>query len=483
MDDTSIINKEFSASLQIDCNLETSTSLTSESSFTTPKHDSEGNYKEDSSSCSCNNHNNEPSSEWENLYKQLKRTPPKRTRDPSFHITVEQAVRTANKLLELTHLTKFKNMTFDNLQDDQKAILLLMIVKEMDTVFEATTGQTADILLGALVPESSEYKRMMGFVRKGCDVECSETETTNLVANFERYVKEFDITIFKVNPDMTPFLILQQEDSYICSYNASAALLYYCSYNNGHEDGDKIISTIKMSVGKYIRDEVPGDEIANVTLTTIKGAYLKKVLLTLMKSFGTTDCNDVHTFRTCEPSEEITYEFLKIYLRMGIPFGFCIENFPGLGNKKIMEYTGPIAGYYINLNERPLNPKERCYHSLLCIGISPRNNDNPPMLLVQDSCSIRPVFSVGLDLLMDMGLYHLEFCTVPHDWTFNENAEYSVSPATRALLCGSPMSVDNKGVPHVINTKKPLRKKREDMSHCLHKNVKPVNGIFAFMHG
>eukprot|EP00546_Thalassionema_frauenfeldii_P018714 CAMPEP_0178896040 /NCGR_PEP_ID=MMETSP0786-20121207/929_1 /TAXON_ID=186022 /ORGANISM="Thalassionema frauenfeldii, Strain CCMP 1798" /LENGTH=346 /DNA_ID=CAMNT_0020566353 /DNA_START=409 /DNA_END=1450 /DNA_ORIENTATION=- len=340
-------------------------------------------------------------------------------------------------------------MTFDNLQDDQKAILLLMIVKGMDTVFEAGIVRTADILLGALILESSENKRMMGFVRKGCDIRYKKTD---LAVVLERYARGFETTIFQVNSDMTPFFYLQREDSYICSYNVSAALLYYCSYNNigteRREDGDKIISTIKMNIGKYVRDEVSGLEIANVTFTTVKGAYLKKVLLGLMKSFGTTDCNQVEAVRIWERSEDDTYTWLRVYLNAGFPFGFCIENFPGLDNKEKMEYTGHVAGYYNNPNERPLR-KDRCYHSLLCIGISPRNNDTPPMLLVQDSCSIRPVFSVGLDLLMDMGLRNLELCTVPEEWTFNENAEYRVSPATKALLCGSPMSVDNKGVPYV----------------------------------
>jgi hypothetical protein len=112
-------------------------------------------------------------------------------------------------------------------------------------------------------------------------------------------------------------------------------------------------------------------------------------------------------------------------LNNGRPFVFCIECFPGLADKERLQYKGKLANHNIDiLNKRPEEAKDRVYHALLCIGIKPRNGQMPPLLLVQDSCPFRPVFEIGLDLLMDMGLGNLDLCTVPKKWTFNKNRDH-----------------------------------------------------------
>jgi hypothetical protein len=235
-------------------------------------------------------------------------------------------------------------------------------------------------------------------------------------------------------------------------YNACSALLYYSSHNAKGKTDDESVSTIKMNISRYVRDEVPGLEIVNFTLTTVKGAYLERVLLGLLKSFGTADCHNVNKVSTWE-TEDRNFSTLDNYLDSGCPFVFGIECFPGLANKQQLKYIGKVAEYYVgNSIKRPEHPKDRCYHSLLCIGITPRNGCRPPMLLVQDSCSSRPIFETGLDLLMDLGLDNLELCTVPQKWTFNKNKDYTLrSEVVTALVCGSPMSLDDKGVPRIIN--------------------------------
>lgn len=90
------------------------------------------------------------------------------------------------------------------------------------------------------------------------------------------------------------------------------------------------------------------------------------------------------------------------------------------------------------------------------------------MLLVQDSCPDRPVFSVGLDLLMDMGLENLQFCTLPNGWKFNGGLDYTVSPRTKALFAGSPMAVDDDGVARITLPEEPVKMK-PDMSYYLDK--------------
>jgi hypothetical protein len=96
--------------------------------------------------------------------------------------------------------------------------------------------------------------------------------------------------------------------------------------------------------------------------------------------------------------------------------------------------------------------QDRSYHALLCIGITPRDGSLvPPLILIQDSYSSRPVFQIGLDLLMDMGLDDLELFTVPMKWIFNKNMEYMVSPESKALICGSPSTaLDDNGVACII---------------------------------
>merc|ERR1712232_915844 len=268
-------------------------------------------------------------------------------------------------------------------------------------------------------------------------------------------------------------------------YMAVSGLFYYRSCIDKGETDDETIQTIKMNISQYVRDEVAGREIANFALTTVKGAYLERVLLGLMKSFGTTDCDSVTKINTWQEEyvdytlEYHNYMILKIFLERGFPFVFGIECFPGLANKDTLKYSGKVADYYADtLNERPQDPNNRIYHALLCIGIKPSDNLLPPMLLVQDSCSKRPIFEVGLDLLMDMGLENLQLCTVPKKWKFNKNMDYTVDPETKALFCGSPMSIDDKNAPRVINAEKPAQVQRKDMSRYLDViDVKPGEPI------
>lgn len=75
---------------------------------------------------------------------------------------------------------------------------------------------------------------------------------------------------------------------------------------------------------------------------------------------------------------------------------------------------------------------------------------------------------------------NLELFTVPEKWTFNQNRDYMMSPEIKALLCGSPMSIDNKGIPQVIK-KEPTPVQREDMSRYLDVvNAKPGE-LVAYM--
>eukprot|EP00978_Attheya_sp_CCMP212_P044478 scaffold311527_cov75-Attheya_sp.AAC.1 len=155
MDDPSIsitINGEeglTGTSLQIDCDLAAATSLTSTSStlttpFTTPKSDRTGNGGGSSSS-----NNNKPSSEWIDLYKRLNRTPPKAARTTAqFYDTLA----TANDLLKLSDESGFKDKSFDDLTHDQQAILMFMIMKGMDKMFDGGRQMSAKTLIKALHP-------------------------------------------------------------------------------------------------------------------------------------------------------------------------------------------------------------------------------------------------------------------------------------------------------------------------------------------
>jgi hypothetical protein len=288
-------------SLQIDCDLEfgasDSASLTltstSTSTLTTPLTTPKSDHTHTGNGGGSSNNSNEPSSESIELYTRLKRTPPKATCTAQFQDTL----LTANELLKLSDEPDFQNKSFDDLTQDQQAILMLMIMKGMDKIFGGGHHRNAKILIKALHAESKEYKIMMSFVCKGGDRPAPvqsllQQKALESIQKFE--IAPEAITIFKHCPKMSPFIHLQQEDLYICAYNASSALLYYCSHNNEeqgeNENDDEEIQTIKMNMSQYVRDEVSGLEIANFTLTTVKGAYLKRVLLGLMKSFGTTDC-------------------------------------------------------------------------------------------------------------------------------------------------------------------------------------------------
>jgi len=276
---------------------------------------------------------------------------------------------------------------------------------------------------------------------------------------------------------------VQREDSYICAYNAVSVLLYYCSCIDKGETDDKTIPTIKKNISRYVRDELAGLEIANFTLTTVKGAYLERVLLGLMKSFGTADCPSLQKIPIFRNNECDMYTLLKLLLKNDYPFVLAIEWFPGLANKEQFEYAGKVADYYADaLNERPRDPKNRIHHALLCIGIKPRNDPLPPMLLVQDSCPRRPVFEIGLDLLMDMGLENLKLCTVPKEWKFNKNMDCMMDSEIKALFCGSPMSIDDKGAPRIINVEKHAQVHREDMSRYLDViDVKPGEELIVYV--
>jgi hypothetical protein len=342
-------------------------------------------------------------------------------------------------------------------------MLLFMIMKEMHECFDGGPCYSAKIIINALRPESKEYKRMMSLVRKGGDRKCIVASLIH--QKHLKYVgKSKHTTIYQANPNMTPFFHVQDEDSYICTYIACAELLYYSSHNKRKQNDNESISTIKANIWRYIRDEVSGQEIANFTLADVNGAHLKRVLLGLMKSFDTGDCQEIEKIPTWG-GEQDNYNTCETFLRNGRPFVFGIECFPGLADKSRLEYKGQVANFF-SQNERPNSPKERSYHALLCIGITPRDGGNPPMLLVQDSCSRRPVFEIGLDLLMDMGLENLELCTVPWEWTFNQNMDYTVSKETKALFCGSPMLIDQDGVPRVIDDEEPAQGQR-NMSRYL----------------
>ena len=80
------------------------------------------------------------------------------------------------------------------------------------------------------------------------------------------------------------------------------------------------------------------------------------------------------------------------------------------------------------------------------------------MLLVQDSscsshcCRCRPFFySIGLDLLMDMGMQNLHFLAIPKGWKFNDSTkmDYTMKPHTKYLLScdySYAMFVDKNGI-------------------------------------
>jgi hypothetical protein len=283
---------EFGASDSTSLTLTTTTSassiLTTPSLLTTPKDERTHTHTGNEGGSSSSNNNDESSSEWKILYDRLNRTPPKATRTAQFQDTL----KTAEDLLKLSNDPDFQDKSFHDLTYDQQAILMLMIMKGMDKIFAASIEMNAKVLIKALHPESEEYQRMMSFVRQGGDrdyrgaPDLLQLEVVNDIRKFQESASNA-ITIFTGRPALTPFLYFQNENSYVCAYSAAAGLLYYSSHNN-EESGE---NAFKMNISRYIRDEVPGLEIANFTLTTVKGAYLERVLLGLMKSFGTAECN------------------------------------------------------------------------------------------------------------------------------------------------------------------------------------------------
>ena len=52
---------------------------------------------------------------------------------------------------------------------------------------------------------------------------------------------------------------------------------------------------------------------------------------------------------------------------------------------------------------------------------------------------------------------------------------------TKALFCGSPMSIDDNGIPRIIDTEKPKQVQREDMSRYLDVvNIQPGQKGIAY---
>lgn len=148
-----------------------------------------------------------------------------------------------------------------------------MVLKGMDEIFEGGCQVSAKILVKALRPESMEYKRMVSFVRP--DGDCTHPVQSLLekkVLQKHTTLQAQDATtIFKARPNMPPFLHLQQENSYVCKYNAYAAVLHYSSYKNSKAENDnKDISTWKMNMSRYLRDEVSGREITNFALLLLR---------------------------------------------------------------------------------------------------------------------------------------------------------------------------------------------------------------------
>jgi hypothetical protein len=72
-----------------------------------------------------------------------------------------------------------------------------------------------------------------------------------------------------------------------------------------------------MNISRFIRDEVPGEEIAEFTLTTNKGAYLERVLHHLLNCFGTENYYEVVDVAR-HNDEDVAYGFISLYLCTGL---------------------------------------------------------------------------------------------------------------------------------------------------------------------
>ena len=258
------LEKQLQERLQIDADLANTTDLTAASTFTTPMNDAMGN--------------DDVSDEWSNFYTLIDKTPPKAIRSVKY----KDAVEKVDRLLRLSDIEGFEKKTFGDLTQDQQAIIMLMIVKEMDEItFE---GQRSEkLLISALEPDTEKYKRMLSFVRKSGDTKCHAPSVVG--RRFDETCKAFvkdcraATTIFLKNVGVPPCLYMRRECSYICTFNACSALMYYCSYILQSKQGKKqSISAIHANISRFIRDEIGGEEIANFALTTKKGAYLDRIL-------------------------------------------------------------------------------------------------------------------------------------------------------------------------------------------------------------
>ena len=303
--------------LQIDADLANATGLTAASSYTTPVSNRTQN-------------DVESDEEWDTFYGVggVDRTPPKATQNMKFSIAKDRA----NELLRTSGSEEFAGKSFGDLTKDQQAIIMLMVTSNMDQ-----RGLSPKLLVDALEPETKEYKALMGFVRKGGDMLCivPSVVVNRFKETRQQFVKDNPdaITIFHdrdeaaveaaaTPPAMMPFLHVQEECSYICTFNACSVLLYYCSYDIESR------SAIRMNISRYIRDEIDGLKIANMTLTKQKGANLEEVLTGLMMSFGTAEKDrpdEIPMF-----SEDVTdiYTMLRLSLKNGRPIALGIEWFP-----------------------------------------------------------------------------------------------------------------------------------------------------------
>lgn len=326
------LKKQLQERLQIDADLANTTDLTASSTFTTPVSEAM--------------RSDEVSDEWSNFYAALKKTPPKAIRD----IEYQDAVEKVNRLLRLSDIKGFENKTFDDLTQEQQAIIMFMIIKKMDEItFE---GQRSEkLLISVLEPDTEKHKRMLSFVRKAGDTTCraQSVVVNQFKETCEKFVKDCRAatTIFLKNDGMPPCLYMERECSYICTFNACSALMYYGSYILQSKPGEKqSVSVIHTNISRYIRDEIGGVEIANFTLTTKKGAYLDKILTGLMESFGTVELKPLRIYLEEEQGENWNYDQLSQYLKIGRPFALLIECFPGLQDPEKKEYTGKLSHHY-----------------------------------------------------------------------------------------------------------------------------------------
>ena len=397
------------------------------------------------------------------------------TREMKFEVVVEKA----DSLLRTSDIEEFANKTFKDLTKDQQAVMMLMVTK---ILHRCNPERCPKVLVGALKPETDKYNAMMSFVRKGEDRSSRSDKT--LLDQFNHTHNEFTrdfseqedgITIFDVQKGMEPLLYTQQDNPYICTFNACSALLYYHSYDIGSPSSQ---SSFRANLSRFFRDEIDELKVANLTLTTQKGPYLDEVLTGLMKSFGTSESwRFPERINMDKNDEDYNYNQLYRCLQKGRPIAITMENFPTLSDFTIKHFSGKLSNHNRN-SERP-GPEDRTYHAVACIGIKPRRDHRPPMLLIQDSCEQRPAFSIGLDLLMDMEIEEeLQFCALPKDWKLNPDQRYKVTKESQDCFAGSPMNIDEKDKLYIVP------KPRRDMSRYLERvDPRDVDGIVVYYGG